>query len=178
MAWVAFDRAVRTVEQHGLEGPLERWRAIRDEIHAEVCAHGFDRELGSFVQSYGSKELDASALMIPLVGFLPPTDPRVRSTVETIRRELDHGGFVLRYRPREDLDGLPPGEGVFLACSFWLDLYERLRALRNDLGLLAEEYDPDTGVLLGNFPQAFSHLGLVDTALTLSEGAPHHRRDD
>jgi GH15 family glucan-1,4-alpha-glucosidase len=191
MAWVAFDRAVRTVEQHGLEGPLPRWRAIRDELHDEVCTHGFDAELGSFVQSYGSSELDASLLMIPLVGFLPPTDPRVRSTVEAIRRELDHEGFVHRYRPREELDGLPPGEGVFLACSFWLaealalmgereqalELYERLRGLRNDLGLLAEEYDPEARTLLGNFPQAFSHLALVDTALTLSEGEPQRRRD-
>jgi GH15 family glucan-1,4-alpha-glucosidase len=191
MAWVALDRGVRAVEEHGLEGPVERWRAVRAEIHAEVCARGFDAELGSFVQRYGSKELDASLLTIPLVGFLPATDERVLGTIDAVRRELDHGGFVLRYRTDEAVDGLPPGEGVFLACSFWLaealalagrreeaeELYARLADLRNDLGLLSEEYDPAAGRLLGNFPQAFSHLALVDTAFTLSETQPQQRRD-
>jgi GH15 family glucan-1,4-alpha-glucosidase len=191
MAWVALDRGVRAVEEHGLDGPADRWRAVRDEIHAEVCERGYDRELGSFVQSYGSKELDASLLMIPLVGFLPPTDERVLGTIEAVRRGLDHGGFVLRYRTNEDVDALPHGEGVFLACTFWLaealalagrpddavEVFGRLAALRNDLGLLSEEYDPDSGRLLGNFPQALSHLALVDTAFTLSQAQPHLRRD-
>jgi GH15 family glucan-1,4-alpha-glucosidase len=182
MAWVAFDRGVQSVERHGLDGPVDRWRAVRDEIHAEVCARGFDEELGSFVQSYGSKELDASLLLIPAVGFLPAGDERVRGTIAAVRRELDRDGLIVRYRPQEELDGLPPGEGAFVACSFWLAealalagerdearaLYERLRELRNDLGLLAEEYDPAAGRQLGNFPQAFSHLALVDTAFTLS----------
>jgi GH15 family glucan-1,4-alpha-glucosidase len=185
MAWVAFDRAVRTVESHGLDGPAERWRAIRDEIHADVCAKGWNEELGSFTQSYGSAELDASLLLLPLVGFLPADEPRIRGTVEAVERELLQDGLVLRYRTREaGVDGLPPGEGVFLPCSFWLcncyallgreadahALFERLLGLANDLGLLAEEYDPVGGRLLGNFPQAFTHLALVETAFTL---APH-----
>lgn len=181
MAWVAFDRAVRSVETHGLDGPLERWRTLRDEIHAQVCAEGYDAERGAFVQSYGSKELDASLLMIPLVGFLPADDERVLGTVEAIRRELVQDGFVLRYRTQEEVDGLPPGEGVFLPCTFWLaqvlaysgrheeahELFERLRGLRNDLGLLSEQYDPARQRLLGNFPQAFSHLALIDAAFAL-----------
>jgi GH15 family glucan-1,4-alpha-glucosidase len=189
MAWVAFDRGVRGIERHGLEGPLERWRSLRDEIHEEVCARGFDERLGSFVQSYGSQELDASLLMIPLVGFLPPRDDRVLGTIAAVRRELDHNGLVHRYDAREEIDGLPAGEGVFLACTFWLaealalagerdeatELYERLRGVRNDLGLLAEEFDPVGGHLLGNFPQAFSHLALVDTAFTLSREAQLRR---
>ncbi len=185
MAWVAFDRAVRTVETQGLEGPLERWRALRDEIHAEVCERGYDPELRSFVQSYGSKELDASLLLLPLVGFLPASDPRIRGTVAAIERELVDEGLVLRYRTREHgIDGLPPGEGVFLPCSFWLvdcyellgrhdeahALFERLLGLANDVGLLAEEYDPRAGRLLGNFPQAFTHLALVNAAFAI---APH-----
>ncbi|MBX5474274.1 MAG: glycoside hydrolase family 15 protein [Thermoleophilia bacterium] len=185
MAWVAFDRAVRTVETQGLEGPLERWRALRDAIHAEVCERGYDPELGSFVQSYGSTELDASLLLLPLVGFLPASDPRIVGTVAAIERELVHEGLVLRYRTREHgIDGLPPGEGVFLPCSFWLvdcyellgrheeahALFERLLGLSNDVGLLAEEYDPRAGRLLGNFPQAFTHLALVNAALAI---APH-----
>jgi len=186
MAWVAFDRAVRAHDEFGREGPIERWRAIRDEIHAEVLAHGWSEKRQSFVQSFDSEELDASALIIPLVGFLPIDDPRVVSTVETIRRELTQDGFVLRYRTQEDgdVDGLPPGEGVFLACSFWLvevlalqgrreeaqELFERLLALRNDVGLLAEEYDPKSGRQLGNFPQAFTHLALVEAALALGVG--------
>jgi GH15 family glucan-1,4-alpha-glucosidase len=187
MAWVAFDRAVRTVEEDGLEGPVERWRALRDEIHDEVCQRGFDRDIGAFTQSYGLPLLDASALMIPLVGFLPADDPRVVGTVSAIERELLRDGFVQRYRPDEtsvEVDGLPPGEGTFLPCSFWLAqvyalqgrlddaerLFERLLALRNDLGLLSEEYDVDASRLVGNFPQAFTHLTLVDAALTLDEG--------
>ncbi len=185
MAWVAFDRAVRTVENHGLDGPVDRWRTVRDEVHADVCEHGFDSELGSFTQSYGSKELDASLLLLPLVGFLPVADPRIRGTIEAVERELLQDGFVLRYRTREaGVDGLPAGEGVFLPCSFWLvdcyellgrhddahDLFRRLVGLSNDLGLLSEEYDPEAGRLLGNFPQAFTHLALVNTAFNL---APH-----
>ncbi|KYG05466.1 glucoamylase [Sorangium cellulosum] len=184
MAWVAFDRAVKTVEQLGLEGPVDRWRALRDAVHAEVCEKGFDRGLGAFTQSFGSQVLDASTLLIPLVGFLPPDDPRVAGTVRAIERELLRGGFVLRYPtgPAGAVDGLPGGEGVFLACSFWLAdcyalmgraaearaLFERLLALRNDVGLLSEEYDPASERLLGNFPQAFSHLALVGTAFNLT----------
>jgi len=185
MAWVAFDRAVRTVEQQGLDGPEDRWRELRDEIHREVCKRGFDKELGSFTQSYGSKELDAALLLLPLVGFLPATDARVGGTIEAIERELLQDGLVLRYRTQESgVDGLPPGEGVFLPCSFWLAncyellgrhdealaLFERLVGLSNDLGLLSEEYDPEAKRLLGNFPQAFTHLTLVGTAFNV---APH-----
>jgi GH15 family glucan-1,4-alpha-glucosidase len=185
MAWVAFDRAVRTVETQGLDGPVDRWRVLRDEIRAEVCERGFDPELGSFTQSYGSKELDASLLLLPLVGFLPASDPRIRGTIAAVERELLQDGFVLRYRTHATgVDGLPAGEGVFLPCSFWLvdcyellgrraaarALFERLLALANDLGLLAEEYDPAAKRLLGNFPQAFTHLALVNSAFNL---APH-----
>jgi GH15 family glucan-1,4-alpha-glucosidase len=193
MAWVAFDRAVRTIEEHGVDGPGDRWRAIRDEIHREVCEHGFDPELGSFTQSYGSPELDASLLLLPLVGFLPASDARVRGTIEAVERELLQDGFLLRYRTREEgVDGLPAGEGVFLPCSFWLvdcyellgrhdeahELFGRLVGLANDLGLLAEEYDPEAGRLLGNFPQAFTHLALVNTAFNLAPHlpSPMHRR--
>jgi GH15 family glucan-1,4-alpha-glucosidase len=185
MAWVAFDRAVKTVERFGREGPLERWRSVREEIRADVLEHGYDAGLGSFVQFYGSDRLDANLLLIPLVGFLPARDPRVMGTVDAIRRELTRGGFVERYladAENVEVDGLPPGEGVFLPCSFWLvavlaqqgrldeavELYERLLGLRNDLGLLSEEYDPARGRLVGNFPQAFTHLALVETAFTLS----------
>jgi GH15 family glucan-1,4-alpha-glucosidase len=193
MAWVAFDRAVRTVETQGLDGPLERWRALRDEIHAEVCERGFDERHGTFTQSYGSQELDASLLLLPLVGFLPASDPRIRGTVEAVERELLQDGFLLRYRTHESgVDGLPPGEGVFLPCSFWLAdcyellgrhedahaLFERLVDLANDLGLLAEEYDPKARRLLGNFPQAFTHLALVNTAFNIAPHlpSPMHRR--
>jgi len=194
MAWVAFDRAVRTVETHGLDGPVEHWRELRDRIHAQVCEQGFDEELGSFTQSYGSPELDASLLLIPLVGFLPGTDPRVRGTIEAIERELLWDGLVLRYRTHDaaNPDGLPSGEGVFLPCSFWLcdcyellgrhddahALFERLVGLSNDLGLLAEEYDPVAGRMLGNFPQAFTHLALVATAFNVLPHlpSPMHRR--
>src|SRR4051794_22044734 len=179
MAWVAFDRAVRAVETQGMDGPVERWRAVRDQIHAEVCERGFDPKLGSFTQSYGSTELDASLLLIPLVGFLPASDDRVRGTIEAIERDLLDHGLVLRYRTHaKGVDGLPAGEGVFLPCSFWLVdclellgrhddahvLFERLLALANDVGLLSEEYDPVAKRLLGNFPQAFTHLALVSSA--------------
>ena len=181
MAWVAFDRVVRDAETFGLPAPIERWRALAKRMHAEICARGFDAARNSFTQSYGSPALDASLLMIPVVGFLPPDDPRVIGTVAAIERELLVDGFVRRYRTEDGADGLPAGEGVFLACSFWLaDVYalqgrereakamfERLLALRNDVGLLAEEYDPKAGRQVGNFPQAFSHLALVGTALNL-----------
>jgi GH15 family glucan-1,4-alpha-glucosidase len=181
MAWVAFDRCVKAVEQFGLPGPIDEWRALRQRIHAEVCARGYNRELGAFVQSYESKELDASLLLMPLVGFLPPSDPRVRGTVHAIEKHLLIDGFVMRYDTRAGHDGLPPGEGVFLACSFWLAdnlvllgrradaqrLYERLLGLRNDVGLLAEEYLPAERRMIGNFPQALSHIALVNTAHNL-----------
>jgi GH15 family glucan-1,4-alpha-glucosidase len=191
MAWVSFDRGVKAVEQFGVDGPVERWREIRDRIHDDVCRHGWNEIRGAFVQFYGSDELDASLLLLPITGFLPCTDPRVRSTIEAIQRELTHDGFVLRYRTNEAVDGLPPGEGVFLACSFWLAdclillgrrdearaLFERLCRLANDLGLLAEEYDPRTGRQLGNFPQAFTHVALVNTAMNLSrESKPVEQR--
>ncbi len=186
MAWVAFDRAVRTVEEYGLRGDAERWRALRDEIHEEVCREGFDDRLGSFMQFYGSRTLDASLLLIPLVGFLPCHDPRVIGTIEAVRRDLTRDGLVLRYRSDQDVDGLPEGEGVFLPCSFWLvdclellgehdkahTLFDRLLGLCNDLGLIAEEYDPETKRLLGNFPQAFTHLELVNSAFNLAKGHP------
>ena len=191
MAWVAFDRAIRSAEDFGLEGPLDRWRALRDRIHEEVCRNGFDPGQNSFVQSYGSTELDASLLMIPIVGFLPVSDPRVAGTVAAIERNLLRDGFVLRYNTGSGADGLPPGEGAFLACSFWLAdnyvlqgrhhearaLFESLLALRNDVGLLAEEYDHHAKRQVGNFPQAFSHLALVNTARNLSSsgGAAHKR---
>ncbi len=190
MAWVAADRAVRSAERSGLDGPVDGWRALRGEIHADVLDRGVD-DRGVFVQHYDSTELDASLLVVPLVGFLPADDERVRNTVAAIERELTVDGFVLRYRTRETLDGLPPGEGAFLLCTFWLAdvmamsgrveearaLFERLLALRNDVGLLAEEYEPASGRLLGNFPQAFSHTALVNTAMLLSELEPAPRRD-
>jgi GH15 family glucan-1,4-alpha-glucosidase len=175
------------VETQGLDGPVERWRAIRDEIQRDVCEQGFNKKLGSFTQSYGTKELDASLLLIPLVGFLPASDPRVRGTVDAIERGLVEHGFVLRYRTHEsDVDGLPPNEGVFLPCSFWLvdclellgrhddarALFDRLLTLTNDLGLLSEEYDPVGGRMLGNFPQAFTHLALVNSAFNLMPHLP------
>ncbi|MGW6569449.1 glycoside hydrolase family 15 protein [Streptomyces sp. NPDC054975] len=183
MAWVAADRAVRTLEADpSLRGDAARWRAMRDEIHAEVCDRGYDPVRNTFTQSYGSRELDAATLLIPRVGFLPPDDPRVVGTVDAVREELTHGGFVRRYSTEGvSVDGLPGGEGTFLVCSFWMadalrmtgreeearELFEHLLKLRNDVGLLAEEYDPVAGRQLGNFPQAFSHIGLVGTALAL-----------
>ncbi|HEX3710508.1 MAG TPA: glycoside hydrolase family 15 protein [Pseudolabrys sp.] len=193
MAWLAFDRAIKSAETHNLPGPIDRWREIRDRIHNDVCTHGFDAELCSFVQSYGSKELDASLLLLPAIGFLPPDDPRIIGTVQAIERGLMHDGLVLRYDTGKTDDGLPPGEGVFLACSFWLAdaylmlgraddakrLFERLLSLRNDLGLLSEQYDPRSRRLVGNFPQAFSHLALVNTASNLSHyKKPAEQRSD
>lgn len=184
MAWVAADRAVRTLEEDpSLRGDLDGWRALRDEIHREVCERGYDAERGTFTQYYGSRELDAATLLIARTGFLPPDDPRVVSTVDTVRRELTHHGLVRRHSVEgEPVDGVPGGEGAFLACSFWLadalfltgrtkearELFERLLAVRNDVGLLAEEYDPEAGRQLGNFPQSFSHIALVGTALLLT----------
>ncbi|MEY2544678.1 MAG: hypothetical protein QOE81_2139 [Verrucomicrobiota bacterium] len=189
MAWVAFDRAVKLVEECGCEAAERagRWRKIRDQIHAEVCARGFSPTKKAFTQYYGSDALDASLLMLPLAGFLPFTDKRVRGTIEAIERELMQDGFVLRYRPEEEgVDGLPGREGVFLPCSFWMvsclhrigrkkearDLFERLLSVRNDLGLLSEEYDPRSKRQLGNFPQAFSHVSLVNAAFILSGAGP------
>ncbi|MFF1381966.1 glycoside hydrolase family 15 protein [Arthrobacter sp. NPDC058288] len=183
MAWVAADRMVKGVRDFGLVGPADRWEALRDTIHAEVMAKGFDAERNTFVQSYGRPELDASLLLIPRVGFLPPDDPRVAGTIDAVQRELTHDGFVLRYRPADSDDGLPGDEGVFLACSFWLvealigvgrrrearELFERLLALRNDVGLLSEEWGVEAGRQLGNTPQAFSHFALVMSALELHE---------
>jgi GH15 family glucan-1,4-alpha-glucosidase len=185
MCWVAFDRAIKAVEAHGRPGPVEHWRRLRDRIHADVCKHAWNAKRASFVQYYGSKELDASLLLIPMTGFLPVSDHRVRATIEAIQKDLTEEGFVLRYRTRKSLDGLPPGEGVFLACSFWLadclillgrrdearELFERLCRLTNDVGLLSEEYEPRSGRHLGNFPQAFSHVALVNTAMNLGEEA-------
>ncbi|WP_327346665.1 glycoside hydrolase family 15 protein [Streptomyces europaeiscabiei] len=192
MCWVAADRAVRTLEDDPTltGGDLDGWRALRDEIHREVCERGYDADRNTFTQSYGSRELDAALLLIPLMGFLPPDDPRVIGTVDAIREELSHEGLVRRYGADHltaatgSVDGLPGGEGTFLVCSFWLadalhltgrtaearELFERLVGLVNDVGLLAEEYDPVAGRQLGNFPQAFSHVGLVGTALALFDG--------
>jgi GH15 family glucan-1,4-alpha-glucosidase len=186
MAWVALDRAIKAVELMGHDGPVDRWRAVRRELHDEVCREGYDSGRDSFVQFYGADHLDASLLQIPLVGFLPADDPRVKGTVAAIQRELMVDGLVHRYPPEgsESVDGLPPGEGTFLACTFWLAdnlalmgrrdealaIFERLLTLRNDVGLLAEEYDPASRRQLGNFPQAFSHVALVNTANYLSEG--------
>ena len=191
MAWVAFDRGVRTCERYDYPGPADRWRAIREEIHAEVLRNGYDADRRTFTQYYGSREVDASLLMIPLVGFLPPDDERVLGTVAAVERDLVREGFVQRYRGQEAVDGLPPGEGTFLPCTFWLAdnlalqgrrdearrIFERLLGLRNDVGLLAEEYDVAKSRLVGNVPQAFTHVGLVNTALNLEQaaGAAHER---
>ena len=191
MAWLALDRAVKGIEQFGMPGPLERWCAVRDAIHAEVCARGYDPASGAFVQSYGSSHLDASVLMMPLVGFLPASDPRIRKTVDAIERRLTHHGFVNRYETDPEVDGLPPGEASFLLCSFWLvdvlamlgrreealERFEHLLSVRNDVGLLAEGYDAARHQLAGNFPQAFSHIGLINSAMNLSRGiAPAQER--
>jgi GH15 family glucan-1,4-alpha-glucosidase len=194
MAWVAFDRAVRAAEL-GSPGAEKQWREVRDQIHAEVCEKGYDAKRGTFTQYYGSTELDAAVLLIPEVGFLPADDERVVSTVETIQRELMSGGLVLRYTQQtgqsgEAVDGLTGREGAFLACSFWLanalhmigrvgeaeGLFERLLSLRNDVGLLSEEYDPRYRRQVGNFPQAFSHMPLIQSALNFDDHAGHHCR--
>ena len=186
MAWVAFDRGVQSIERFGTNGPLDRWKAHREQVRAEILERGFHPGRGAFTQEYGSERLDASLLMVPLVGFLPPEDERVRGTLKAIESDLLVDGFVLRYKPEESagVDGLPPGEGAFLPCTFWLAdnyalagrtdearaVFERLLSIRNDLGLLSEEYDPRTRRQLGNFPQAFSHVGLVNTARRLTAG--------
>jgi GH15 family glucan-1,4-alpha-glucosidase len=193
MAWVAFDRAVKDGERFGLDGDVDRWRTIRDEIHQQVCEQGFNKQLGSFTQYYGSDLLDASLLMIPLVGFLPASDPRVQGTLAAIEKKLMQDGFVNRYATQSGVDSLPPGEGSFLPCSFWYvdnltlagrrdeaeQMFERLLNIRNDLGLLAEEYDQKAQRMVGNFPQAFSHVGLVNTAHNLAahDGPAKHRQD-
>lgn len=191
MTWVAFDRMIKDARRFALPAPLAEWIATRDRIHAEICARGVDPERGVFTQAFGRRELDASLLLIPQVGFLPPSDVRVRRTIHAIARELSANGYIRRYDTERTDDGLPPGEGVFLPCSFWLAdalaaigehdaavaLFERLLSATNDVGLLAEELDPGTGELLGNFPQAFSHVALVNTAMNLGEhrGAAHDR---
>jgi GH15 family glucan-1,4-alpha-glucosidase len=191
MAWVAFDRAVRTIESHGQEGPVDRWRAHREELHREICERGFHAERNTFTQSYGSRGLDAATLLIPAVGFLPADDERVIGTVEAVQRELCRDGFVLRYDTSESDDGLPPGEGAFLPCSFWLadalcligrheeasEMFDRLTGLANDVGLLAEEYDARLQRQVGNFPQAFTHVGLVNTAMNLDRASAAPARD-
>jgi len=192
MAWVAVDRMIRDARRYRLAGPMGEWEALRQEIFDTVCREGFDERKGSFVQHFGTRELDASLLLIPSVGFLPADDQRVRGTVAAIERELVEDGFVLRYRTGRARDGLPPGEGAFLACTFWLadayclqgrrrearQTFERLLDLRNDLGLLSEEYDPKARRLVGNFPQAFSHLALVASAMNLSNHGPALRRSN
>ncbi|MGC7404088.1 glycoside hydrolase family 15 protein [Pandoraea pneumonica] len=192
MAWVAFDRAIKSAERFHLPGPVDHWRKLCREIHDDVCKHGFDKSHNAFMQAYGSDEMDASALMIPLVGFLAPDDPRVIGTVEAVERELMRDGLVQRYRTSRVDDGLPAGEGAFLACSFWMvdclvmlgrqrdarKLFERLLSLRNDVGLLAEEYDTHHKRQVGNFPQAFSHIALVHAAIRLEALAEDDRADD
>jgi GH15 family glucan-1,4-alpha-glucosidase len=184
MAWVAVDRAVKSMERGWFAGDIARWKTLRDKIHNQVCSEGFDAGLNSFVQYYGSKKFDASLLMIPLVGFLPADDARVAGTVKAIEKHLMNVSLVARYSTDPAVDGMPHGEGQFLACSFWLadnyvlqgrsedavQLFEKLLDIRNDVGLLSEEYDPVAKRLLGNFPQAFSHVGLVNTAYNLSCG--------
>ncbi len=190
MAWVAFDRAIAAVEKYGLKGPAERWRSIRDEIGAEVMARGFDADLRSFVQSYGSREVDASLLVLPMLGFIAADDPRMVGTVRRIRKDLESDGLLLRYRTESGVDGIEAGEGAFLLCTFWLadvlalqqkydeatELFEHLLSLRNDVGLLAEEYDPIARRPLGNFPQAYSHVGLINTAHNLLRRGPAEDR--
>ena len=193
MAWVAFDRAVKSAESFGLDGPIEEWRQLCRRIHDDICRNGYDPERNTFVQYYGGQGLDAALLQIPTVGFLPPEDPRVRGTVEAVERELCRDGLVLRYSPETGVDGLPGGEGAFIPCSFWLvdayamigrrddaeALFEKLLGLRNDVGLLSEEYDTETKRLIGNFPQAFSHIALVNTANNLlSAHGPAKQRAD
>jgi GH15 family glucan-1,4-alpha-glucosidase len=188
LAWVALDRAVRAVDKYGREGPVEEWRKIRQEIHDDICTNGFDAERNSFVQAYGSKLLDASLLMIPLVHFLPATDPRMRGTIDAIKSELMNDGLVMRYESDKTDDGLPPGEGTFLPCTFWMidnlaligqikeatQLFERLLSLRNDVGLLSEEWDSKANRQVGNFPQALTHVGLVNSAYNLDRARKAH----
>ena len=190
MAWVAFDRAVLLAERLHYEAPIEKWKSIRETLHKEICAKAFNKKKKCFVQAYGSSQLDASLLLMPVVGFLPGTDPRVIATVEAIERELMADGFVRRYNTIKSSDGLPPGEGVFLACSFWMvsslkaigrvrdakALFNRLLKLTNDLGLLSEEYDVKGKRFVGNFPQAFSHIALVNAAFDLENGADARKR--
>jgi GH15 family glucan-1,4-alpha-glucosidase len=194
MAWVAYDRAIKSVETFGLEAPVDEWKKVREQISDDVCEHGFDKELGTFVQAYGSKQLDANLLLLPCVGFLPVSDPRIERTIAAVESRLLRDGFVMRYSTEEVEDTLPPGEGAFLACSFWLvdvytlqgrsgdaeRLFRRLVGLRNDVGLLSEEYDAHAKRLVGNFPQAFSHLALVNSAynLTTTRKPVHHRAQD
>ena len=191
MVWVAFDRAVKDARRFGLPGPVERWAGLRDRVHAQVCARGWNERRGAFVQSYGSDDLDAALLLLPLVGFLPADDPRMRATIAAVGGELVEDGLVRRYPARPEVDGLPRGEALFLPCSFWLAdcyaqlgrrdealaLFERLLALRNDVGLLSEEWDPRARRLVGNFPQAFTHVALVNTARNLAgAGGPAEHR--
>jgi GH15 family glucan-1,4-alpha-glucosidase len=194
MAWVAADRAVKAVETFKFPGDAAKWRTLRQQIHDEVCHEGFNQSVRSFVQFYGSQEPDASLLMLPLVGFLPPTDPRITGTVAYIQKTLLRDGFVHRYRARPEVDGLPPGEGTFLLCTFWLadnlalqgrvgeanEIFERLLSVRNDVGLLPEQWDSQARRFLGNYPQAFSHVGLINTAanLTTANGPAENRRTE
>jgi GH15 family glucan-1,4-alpha-glucosidase len=188
MAWVAFDRGIKTIEQYGATGPCDRWKRERDEIANQIHQYGYDKKRQTFVQYYGSKDVDASLLLIPQLGFLPPDDPRVAGTIAAVEQELMADGFIYRYPTASGTDGLPAGEGAFLACNFWLvnslaligqrqkaiELFERLLDLRNDLGLLSEEYDPREKRLLGNFPQAFSHTAIINTVAHLSQADTSH----
>jgi GH15 family glucan-1,4-alpha-glucosidase len=193
MAWVAFDRAIKSAEKHNLKAPLDDWKKTCAAIHDDVCLNGFDAKLNSFVRAYGTTELDASLLLLPAVGFLPPDDPRILGTIEAIENNLLVDGLVLRYDTTDSDDGLPAGEGAFLACSFWLvdaylmtgrrddavKLFEYLLSLRNDVGLLSEQYDPRSRRLVGNFPQAFSHLALINSASNLAAPQkPAEQRSD
>jgi GH15 family glucan-1,4-alpha-glucosidase len=192
MAWVAVDRAIQDLESLGLHGPARRWHRLRDQIHADVCANGYSSARGSFVQSYGSNELDASLLLISATGFLPPGDPRIVGTIAAIEKDLTQDGLVMRYRTESGADGLPPGEGVFLACSFWMvdalvqqkrrpqavEMFEQLLLLANDVGLYAEEYDVNKKRLVGNFPQAFSHVAMVNSAFALQPATDTMLRSD
>jgi GH15 family glucan-1,4-alpha-glucosidase len=194
MAWLAFDRAAKVVDEGFYPGPAEHWRTLRDRIHRDICQKGFNQQRNGFVQYYGADTLDAALLMIPLVGFLPATDPRMIGTIEATRRELVSHGLVMRYRSESNIDGLPPSEGVFLPCSLWLadnlvrtgrrheaeELFERLGSLSNGVGLFSEEYDPVSQRMLGNFSQAFTHISVVNSVhnLTLAEGPALHRSLD